>query len=78
MVERMSVAPNRILGLSGGALTGGKPADLTIVDPSAVWAVDPATFYSKSRNTAFEGVSLTGHAVKTILAGRIVFDREAS
>jgi dihydroorotase len=78
MVERMSVAPNRILGLAGGALTRGAVADLTVIDPAAEWTVDPERFFSKSRNTAFQGVSLTGHAVKTFMAGRLVFDRETS
>ena len=34
--------------------------------------VDPATFRSKSRNTPFGGLKLTGAPVGTILAGRRV------
>lgn len=78
MVERMSVAPNRILGLNGGSLAEGAVADITVIDPDSTWTVDPATFYSKSRNTAFAGMTLQGNAVKTLLGGSIVFDRDCA
>jgi len=76
MVERMSVAPNRILGLSGGSLKPGTPADVTIINPSIKWTVDPAQFFSKARNTAFAGMELEGAAVCTILRGRVVYKRD--
>jgi dihydroorotase len=76
MVERMSVAPNRILGLSGGSLKVGSPADVTIINPSITWTVNPNEFFSKARNTAFMGMELTGAAVMTILGGKIVYRRE--
>ncbi|MBN1577291.1 MAG: dihydroorotase [Chitinispirillaceae bacterium] len=76
MVERMSVAPNRILGLGGGFLSRGACADITIIDPQAPWSVDARNFYSKSRNTAFEGMKLQGYASGTIVGGRAVFNRK--
>jgi dihydroorotase len=76
LVEKMSLAPNRILGLDGGTLTVGKPADITVIDPRAKWKVDSSCFYSKSRNTAFEGVELKGMARYTILGGAIVYVRK--
>ena len=75
MVERMSVAPNRILGVSGGMLSAGAPADITIIDPEAHWTVDAGDFFSKARNTAFAGMKLQGRAMVTILGGCIVFNR---
>jgi dihydroorotase len=75
LVRRMSVAPNRILGLSGGSLSVGAPADVTIIDPQSEWRVEASRFYSKSRNTPFEGVTLRGYAAATILDGRVVFER---
>jgi dihydroorotase len=75
LVEKMSVAPNRILGLEGGMLAAGGPADISVIDPSFSWSVDSSTFYSKSRNTPFEGMKLCGAARYTILGGRIVFER---
>jgi len=71
----MSINPVKILGVPGGALTKGNIADITVIDPKPTWTVDPQYFYSKSRNTAFEGFTLRGCAVVTILEGRIVFER---
>jgi dihydroorotase len=75
LVEKMSLMPNRILGLDGGTLSIGKPADITIIDPKTRWKVDSSFFYSKSRNTPFEGLELKGFAHATILGGAIVFLR---
>ena len=75
LVEKMSLAPNRILGLDGGTLSIGKRADITIIDPKTKWTVDSANFFSKSRNTPFEGLELKGFAKATILGGAIVFLR---
>ncbi|MBN1307982.1 MAG: dihydroorotase [Chitinispirillaceae bacterium] len=75
LVERMSVAPNRILGLGRGSLSPGDCADLTIIDPKARWTVDARRFHSKSRNTAFEGMKLQGYAGGTIVGGYAVFNR---
>src|SRR5512133_1597891 len=75
MIMKMSVNPNKILKTSGGTLTVGAPADITIINPDAEWTVDSKYFFSKSRNTAFEGMKLTGYACCTILDGQIVFER---
>jgi dihydroorotase len=75
LVEKMSVSPNKILGLPGGTLSVGKAADITIIDPKAVWKVDSRQFFSKARNTAFEGFQLKGLACCTVLDGRVVFER---
>jgi dihydroorotase len=78
LVERMSIAPNRILGLEGGTLSAGALADVTILDPQWEWRVSPGQFYSKSRNTPFEDMVVTGCATQTIVDGHVVFDRSAS
>jgi dihydroorotase len=77
LVEKMSINPNKILGLPGGTLSVGAAADITIIDPKAPWTVHAETFFSKSRNTAFEGLQLKGYAAYTILDGRVVFERES-
>ncbi|MFP4417088.1 MAG: dihydroorotase [Chitinivibrionales bacterium] len=75
MVEKMSLIPNKILGVSGGSLSLDTNADITIIDPEQSWKVQPNQFYSKSRNSAFNGMTLTGYAHMTILNGRVVFNR---
>ena len=75
LVEKMCVMPGRILGLAGGSLGAGAAADITIIDPKRAWKVDPAGFYSKARNCAFNGFELAGCAHMTILDGAIVYER---
>jgi dihydroorotase len=74
LISRLSRDPARLLGLPGGSLAPGAPADVTLLDPAAEWTVDPARFQSKSRNTPFGGWTVTGRPWKTIVGGRIVFE----
>ena len=71
-VERLSCAPARILGLDdhGGPLEVGRPAHVTVFDPTATWTVDRTGFYSRSSNSPFVGHTLTGRAVHTFFGGR--------
>jgi dihydroorotase len=75
LVSRMSTMPARIFNLPGGTLAAGSPADVLIADPKAEWVVNPAEFFSKSRNTPFAGRRLTGRADVTIVRGQVVFQR---
>ena len=74
LVARMTTGPARILGLPGGTLAAGAPADLTLIDPERRWRVDARAFRSKSRNTPFEGWEMTGRAVAVLVGGRLVHD----
>ena len=74
------VAPARILGLDahGGPIEGGRPANLVVFHPGNKWTVDPSSFASKSRNTPFAGMTLTGRVRHTLLGGEaVVVDAEA-
>ena len=70
MVEKMSLAPAKILGVPAGTLSVGAAADITVFDPSAEWTVDINQFKSKSRNSVLNSVTLTGRAVTTFVGGR--------
>ncbi len=72
-VAALTWGPARALGLPGGTLAPGGPADITLVDPEARWTVDPAAFFSKARNCPFAGMDLRGRAVGTIVGGRTVY-----
>lgn len=74
LVRLMSTAPAKTLGLPGGTLAAGAAADFTLVDLNASWTVDSSRFQSKSRNCPFHGMELKGRAVKTITAGKLVYD----
>jgi dihydroorotase len=72
VADRMSVRPAAIGRLAGhgAALELGAPANLTLVDPTGVWTVDPDRLASKGRNTPFAGHTLPAHVVATLLRGR--------
>jgi dihydroorotase len=72
-VELWSVNPARILGVTGGSLSEGQPADLSILAPDLAVTVDPSTFASKGRNTPFGGWTLRGGVAGTIVGGRLVY-----
>jgi len=69
LIRAMSPNPARVLGVAGGNLAEGAPADVTVIDPHATWEVEPERFQSKSRNTPFAGWQMTGQARATIVGG---------
>jgi dihydroorotase len=73
MVQLMSINPCRILDLPGGSLRPGRPADLTIIAPSAMVTVNVSASRSLSRNSPFDGWTLQGAVAATIVGGRTVF-----
>src|SRR5205085_1322929 len=74
LVELCSVNPARIFNLTDrGTLRKGAWADVTIIDPELSWTFDVSHSKSKSRNTPFDGWTMRGAAVATIVAGRIVY-----
>ena len=73
LVELMSVNPARILGIPGGCIRKGCPADLAIADLNQVWTVEPKALHSKSKNTVFKGMTFTGKIVCTLCGGEIVY-----
>jgi dihydroorotase len=75
LVDRMSCAPARAFALPGGTLRAGSDADVTVFDPALDWVVEPARFLSRSRNSPFAGFHLRGAAVRTIVGGRVVWER---
>ena len=77
-IERLSAAPARILGLPGGSLTLGGPADVCVLDTAAPWEVEPDKMLSLSPNTPFAGRRLPGRAVLTICGGRVTHQLKES
>ena len=76
LVERMSTAPCRILGVPGGSLAVGMPADITIADMDSEYEIDRDTFVSKGKNTPFHGMRVTGRVFYTLVGGEIVYQYE--
>ncbi len=72
LVTRMAVAPARFLGLTAG-VRPGLTADLTLIDPQKEFVLRADDLKSKSRNMPFDGWTLQGKAVMTIVGGRVTF-----
>jgi dihydroorotase len=76
LVELMSGAPARILGLEGwGTLAPGSVGSVTLIDPDAEWTVDPGSFISLGRSTPFAGRKLRGRARAVVVEGGVVEGR---
>lgn len=72
IVELMSVNPAKLLGITGGVLEEGAPADITVFDPDKEWTVHGKDLYTKSLFTPYENITLKGKAVLTVVDGEIV------
>lgn len=72
LVELLSTAPARLLGVPGGSLAPGAAGDATLIDLKREVEVDPAAFRSRSRNTPFAGWKLRGAPAGAIVGGRVI------
>ncbi|PIE59949.1 MAG: dihydroorotase [Desulfobulbus propionicus] len=71
MVELMSVNPARILGVEGGHLSPGKPADITLINCEEKFIYSIDKIVSRSKNSPFIDRTLQGRAVLTMMAGKV-------
>ncbi|MGX4804273.1 dihydroorotase [Bradyrhizobium guangdongense] len=74
LIRAMSTRPAELLGLAGGTLRVGSPADVVVIDPDVPWVVDPADLKSPCKNTPFDEARFTGRAIRTIVGGRTVYE----
>ncbi|MEM9583273.1 MAG: dihydroorotase [Pseudomonadota bacterium] len=75
LFRAMSLNPAKRLGLEGGRMSAGAPADLVLFDPDAPFVLDRWTLQSKSKNTPFDGQRMQGCVLRTFVAGREVYAR---
>lgn len=73
MLKKMTFNPSEILNLNLGEIAVGKIADLTVLDPDEVWTVDVNKFSSKSKNSPYDGYTLSGKAHMTIVGGEVIY-----
>jgi len=77
MIELLSTNPARVIGVGGGSLAEGGPADISILSPDLQVTVSAAGMISKSKNTPFDGWTLRGGVAATIVGGRTVYVNSA-
>src|SRR6186713_2197983 len=74
LLRAMSTKPAELLGVPGGSLRNGAPADVIVIDGDVPWVVDPADLKSPCKNTPFDEARFTGRVVRTIVGGRTVYE----
>lgn len=74
LVDWMTVKPAAVFNLPYGTLIPGSPADFTMVDLESERTLDRKTFLSKGKNTPFDGWTLKGWPVRTIVNGNLAWE----
>ncbi|WP_158813494.1 dihydroorotase [Methylocapsa sp. S129] len=74
LLRAMSTRPAEILGLPGGRLALGAPADLIRFDPEEPYILDPASLHSRCRNTPFDAARMEGRVKLTLVAGKVAHE----
>ena len=73
LINKMSTAPAKILGINAGTLKAGAPADIVLFDPEENYTVDVNKLHGKSKNCPFKGKKLCGKVKYTLLDGEVVY-----
>jgi dihydroorotase len=74
LIRAMSTRPAELLGLPGGTLRAGAPADVIVIDTDVPWVLDRDDLKSLCKNTPFDEARFSGRVVRTIVGGRTVYE----
>ena len=69
----LSFNPAKRLGLPGGRMSVGAPADLVLFDDGAPFVMNREVLRSKSRNTPFDGMRMQGKVLETYVSGTCIY-----
>lgn len=78
LVDAFTKDPTATFDLPYGHLQRGEAADITLIDLEKENVIDQETFYSKGKNTPFDGWKVQGIPVMTIVDGNIVYEGVAN
>ena len=73
LLKAMTSNPAKLLGLPGGRIEKGAPADLILVDLGQPWVVDKAEIRARSKNSPFDESKMQGRVLLTMVAGKAVY-----
>jgi dihydroorotase len=74
LLAKMTCNPAKIINSNAGEIKKGAVADLVLIDLNCEWTIDSKLFFSKSKNSPFDGFKVKGRAVLTVVAGKIVYN----
>ncbi|MCU0396640.1 MAG: dihydroorotase [Cyclobacteriaceae bacterium] len=66
LLEKVTSAPRKVLGLQVPFIDVNQKANLTLLDPSRTWILDEKTNLSKSKNSPWYGKTITGKVIATL------------
>lgn len=78
LVDALTRAPAKVVGIGAPTIAEGAPANLVFVDPSREWRVEAERLRTKSKNTPFMGQTMKGLVLSTIVSGQIAFEHDDS
>jgi len=73
LLAKMTCNAAKIINFDGGVIKKGARADLVVIDLDYDWTIDSQKFYSKSKNSPFDGFKVKGRATRTIVGGKTVY-----
>ena len=76
-VASLTSTPASLLGLPGGRLEKGAPADLVIFDPTIAHRIDASSFASGAKNSCFDARPAEGRVLQTIVGGTEIYRAES-
>lgn len=74
LIGQMTHRAADIIRVEKGRIKKGADADLTLIDLDVEWKINPEEFHSKSKNSPFDDYKTKGRAVKTFVAGNLVYE----
>lgn len=72
-IRAVTSNPADIINCNTGSLQNGNSADLCIIDPEAIWTLNPEEMISAGKNTPFGGWEFIGQVEQTFFQGRPVY-----
>lgn len=70
----VTAAPAKLLGIEGGHLAIGAPADVCVFDPAAEFRVSASALKSQGKNSPFLGQMMSGRVRYTLIDGVLAYD----
>ena len=74
LLAKMTCNAAKIINFDGGVIKNGARADLVLIDLNHEWTIDSQKFHSKSKNSPFDNFKVKGHAIRTVVAGKTVYE----
>lgn len=75
LLAKMTCNAAKIINFDGGEIKKGARADLVLIDLNHDWTIKAQDFYSKSKNTPFDGFKTKGCALRTVVGGKTVYEK---